>query len=128
MNPRYFKNAARIALFFFWSISCLYTLPSRFASNHNLSCACHPSACECSRVSPCHEKGHSKSNSDPVLVSASCQSGRKAVEVRYNFEVYPVGFFSFLGDRKLSTTVLLRDPHQPATFFSDPLFKPPKLS
>ena len=92
MNTKHYKNIAKLILVFFWCVVSTHTMPSAIAAEQSLECACNPSACACSH--DCHENDQSEKGSLPKLISASCQSGRNAVEANLNFEIYPPTTFS----------------------------------
>ena len=128
MNAKCSKKIAKVILFFFWCAVSTYTMPSAIAAKHSLECGCNPSACVCSHESPCHEKDHSKKDSVPMIISASCQSGRNAVEANVNFDIYPPTDFSPLLTVNKSSDVFLKEILAPSITFLDPPFKPPKSS
>lgn len=128
MNAGYSENIAKVVLVFFWCIITTCTIPSKPSYNHNAGCACNPGACGCSHESPCHEKNHSRKSSDPILVSAGCQSGSQAIEAKSNLEVYPPITFSFVQTTNFLGTFFLKEISEPLPVFLDPPFKPPILS
>ena len=128
MNTKYYKSIAKLILLFFWCVVSTYTMPSAIAAKQGLECGCNPSACACSHESPCHEKDHSEKDSLPMLISASCQSGRSALEANLNFEIYPPTIFSPLLTSNESSDISPKEISAPPIVFLDPPFKPPKIS
>lgn len=114
-------------LVFFWCVLTTYTIPLASAADHSLGCACNPSACECSHESSCHKEDKAEKGSQAMIISASCRSGRNAVEANLNFEIYPPTALSASWAINNSSDIFLKQTLAPPTIFLDVPFKPPQF-